>query len=269
VTGALLFDLDDTLISDEPAAAAAFRATAEHGARAHGLDATALASAAREHSRELWLATPVHSYCQTIQISSWEGLWCRFEGEDPRIAWLRAWSPEYRSETWRRALARQGIEDATLAGELGERYGTERRRLHETFDDVVAVLDDLAADHVLGLVTNGASCLQREKIAASGLSDRFAAIAVSGELGVGKPDPAIFATALEALGADAADAVMVGNSLAHDVAGARAAGIRAVWVNRFGDPRPADAALVEVRTLQELRGALAMPPPGVEPGFAA
>ena len=269
MTRALLFDLDDTLISDEPAAAAAFGATAEHGARSRALDAAALAAGAREEARELWLATPVHSYCQAIQISSWEGLWCRFEGEDPRIAWLRAWSPEYRRESWRRALARQGIEDDLLAQELGERYGTERRRLHETFEDVVAALDDLAADHVLGLVTNGASCLQREKLAASGLSARFAAVAVSGELGVGKPDPAIFAHALEALGADAADAVMVGNSLAHDVAGARAAGMRAVWVNRFGQERPEGEALVEVRTLGELRGALAMPPPGVEPGFAA
>ena len=62
---------------------------------------------------------------------------------------------------------------------------------------------------------------------------------------------------------------MVGNSLARDVAGARAAGMRAVWVNRFGDERPADDALVAVHTLLALRGALAMPPPGVEPGFAA
>jgi putative hydrolase of the HAD superfamily len=269
VTGALLFDLDDTLISDEHAAAAAFRATAEHGARSRELDAAALAAAARVQARELWRATPVHDYCQAIQISSWEALWCRFEGEDPRIAWLRAWSPEYRRETWQRALARQGIGDAALALELGERYGIERRRLHETFADALPALDDLAADHALGLLTNGASCLQREKLAASGLAGRFAAVVVSGEVGVGKPDPAIFAHALEALGAQAADAVMVGNSLAHDVAGARAAGMRAVWVNRFGHERPADDALVEVHDLLALRGALAMPPPGVEPGFAA
>ena len=269
MSAALLFDLDDTLISDEHAAEAAFRATAEHGACSRELDAAALAQAAREHAQGLWRATPVYDYCRAIQISSWEALWCRFEGEDPRIAWLRAWSPEYRRETWRLALARQGIDDDALAFELGERYGNERRLLHETFADVAEALDGLAVDHALGLVTNGASCLQREKLAASGLAGRFAAVVVSGEVGVGKPDPAIFAHALEALGADAADAVMVGNSLAHDVAGARAAGMRAVWVNRFGHERPADDALVEVHDLLDLRGALAMPPPGVEPGFAA
>ena len=269
MSAALLFDLDDTLISDEHAAAAAFQATADPAAGVRELDTAALALAGREHARELWRATPVYPYARAIQISSWEALWCRFEGDDPRIVWLREWSPEYRRETWRRALARQGVDDAALAQELGERYGIERRRLHETFEDGAAALEDLAVDHVLGLVTNGASCLQREKLAESGLAHHFAAVAVSGEIGVGKPDPAIFAHVLEALDADPAEAVMVGNSLDHDVAGARAAGIRAVWVNRFGHERPADEALVEVHTLLGLRGALAMPPPGVEPGFAA
>ena len=106
MSAALLFDLDDTLISDEHAAVAAFRATADHAAHARELDTAALALAGREHARELWRATPVYPYAQAIQISSWEALWCRFEGDDPRIAWLREWSPEYRRETWRRALAR-------------------------------------------------------------------------------------------------------------------------------------------------------------------
>ena len=71
---ALLFDLDDTLISDEGAAAAAFAATAAQAERSRELDAAALATAAREAARELWSATPVHAYCRAIQISSWEGL---------------------------------------------------------------------------------------------------------------------------------------------------------------------------------------------------
>ena len=56
---------------------------------------------------------------------------------------------------------------------------------------------------------------------------------VSGELGAGKPDAAVFDHALGLLGAEREDAVMVGDSLECDVAGARAAGLGAVWVNRF------------------------------------
>ena len=75
-------------------------------------------------------------------------------------------------------------------------------------------------------MTNGASCLQREKFEASGLIDRFDAVVVSGELRSAKPDPAVYAHALEALDARPADAVMVGDSLRNDVDGPVAAGLR-------------------------------------------
>jgi len=98
MTAALLFDLDDTLISDVGAAAASFLTTAALAASRHGVDAQALADTAQRSARRLWHATPVQAYCHRIQISSWEGLWCRFEGEDANMSWLRGWAPTYRSE---------------------------------------------------------------------------------------------------------------------------------------------------------------------------
>ena len=253
----LLLDLDDTLIADVPTAAATFEATAAHAASRRELDAAALAAAASTRARELWRSTPVYARADDIQISSWEALWCRFEGEDEDMRWLREWAPSYRRDTWARALADQGIDDPALAEELGERYGVERRARHETFGDVEAALDQLEGAYALALVTNGASCLQREKLAASGLEHRFAAVVVSGELGIGKPDPAIFAHALAALGCR--DGVMVGNSLERDVDGALAAGLRAVWVNRFGEARPGDLSqdVPEIATLRDLPAILA------------
>ena len=51
---------------------------------------------------------------------------------------------------------------------------------------------------------------------------------------------------------------MVGDSLANDVDGPAAAGLRAIWLNRSGEPRPAVRDdLVEIADLHELRGALA------------
>ncbi len=240
---AYLFDLDETLVVEEPAAVAAFEATARFAAAARPLDVAALAAGARSRARELWYAAPTHPYCRRIGISSWEGLWCRFERDEA----LRAWSPTYRREAWRLALADQGLDDADLAEELGERFGAERRARHETFPDVEAVLRELPRP--LALVTNGASCLQREKLAASGLD--FDVVVVSEELGIGKPDPSVFRHALEQLGAD--EGVMVGDSLARDVDGALAAGLEAVWCNRAGEPRPEGRDdLVEIRTLREL-----------------
>jgi putative hydrolase of the HAD superfamily len=253
---ALLFDLDETLMVEEPAARAAFEAAARSAAGIHDLDPAALAAAARSRARELWYAAPTHPYCKRVGISSWEGLWCRFEGEGEDERRLCAWSPEYRAEAWRLALGDQGVEDRELAVELGRRFGEERRARHEVFDDAAEALALLRDRYALALVTNGAACLQREKLAASGLEGHFSAVVVSADVGAAKPDPAVFRQALAELGVDAARAVMVGDSLAKDVDGARAAGLGAIWLNRDGAPSPERPSLSQITSLAELPAAL-------------
>jgi putative hydrolase of the HAD superfamily len=254
---ALLFDLDDTLMVEESAAVAAFEAAARFAAARRDIEAAPLAVTARSRARELWYAAPTHPYCLRVGISSWEGLWCRFEGDEPSARRLREWSATYRREAWRLALAEQGVEDPGLAEELGERFVIERRMRHQVFGDAVPVLTELSDFYALALVTNGASCLQREKLAASGLGRHFAVVVVSADLGIGKPDAAIFRHALSQLGCDSAGAVMVGDSLSRDVDGAIAAGLAAVWVNRFSRARRGGRCdVVEVATLRDLPAVL-------------
>jgi putative hydrolase of the HAD superfamily len=258
VTRALLLDLDDTLVVEEPAAVAAFAATARAAAERHPLDPRQLALDARACARARWRGAEVCAFGRSIGISSWEALWCRYEGDDDELRVMRAWAPGFRRDAWRDALERQGIEDDQLAAELGERFGEERRARHETFEDAAPVLDALRGDYRLALVTNGASCLQREKFEASGLADRFDAVVVSGDLRSAKPDPSVYACALDAVGARPRDAVMVGDSLANDVDGPIAAGLRAIWLNRGGESRPADRDdIVEIADLHALPGVLA------------
>jgi putative hydrolase of the HAD superfamily len=253
VRRALLFDLDDTLMVEESAAAAAFRAAADLASERCNLDPGALASGARCRARELWYAAPTHGYCMRVGISSWEGLWCRFEGEGSDVRALREWSPTYRRETWRLALMDQGVDDVGLAEELAERFPAERRARHEVFAEVPGALCRLAESHSMALVTNGAACLQREKLAASGLSGHFEAVVVSADLGVAKPDPSVFEHALSELGTRKNLAVMVGDSIPKDVDGALAAGISAVWVNRSrSSTAGARDDLVEISTLSDL-----------------
>lgn len=253
----LLFDLDDTLMVEEPAAVAAFQATARFAAAHYEVDAPTLALGARSQARELWRAAPTYPYCLQVGISSWEGLWCQFHGEQPSTRSLRTWSPTYRREAWRLALADQGIEDVELAEALGERFAAERRKRHEVFADAVSSVSVLLESHALALVTNGAACLQREKLDASGLGGHFDVVVVSADLGTAKPDAAIFQHTLSLLGCDAEHAVMVGDSLARDVDGATSAGLGGVWVNRSGRSRPTDRpGLVEISTLSDLPAAL-------------
>ncbi len=254
---ALLFDLDETLMVEEQAAVAAFAATAEFAATRHEIAPELLASAARSRARELWYAAPTHGYCMRVGISSWEGLWCRFEGDGADVRALRRWSPTYRYESWALALADQGVEDAPLAAELAERYGDERRAKHEVFADVADALVGLAESHPLAVVTNGAGCLQREKLAASGLGGLFQSVVVSADLGIAKPDPSVFRHAVRQLGVASGDATMIGDSIAKDVDAALAAGLGAVWVNRNGGSAPSDRPdVAEISTLSELQGVL-------------
>lgn len=239
---------------EEPAAVAAFQATALHAATVHELDAGMLALAARARARELWYAAPTHSYCKGVGISSWEGLWCRYEGDSAELSTLRAWAPTYRRRAWALALADQGVDDVDLASELGERFTRERRRLHQVFADAKPVLASLSGTYTLGVLTNGASCLQREKLAASGLREYFSEVVVSSDIGVTKPDATIFRHALAIAGAD--HAVMVGDSLERDIRGAQRAGLDAVWLNRDKRPAPDEFTPTTITTLSELPAAL-------------
>jgi putative hydrolase of the HAD superfamily len=88
-----------------------------------------------------------------------------------------------------------------------------------------------AAGFRLGIVTNGGST-QRIKLDVCALPGLVDACVISDEVGVRKPDPAIFAFAASAAGAPLDGAWMVGDRADADVAGAVAAGIRSVWLHR-------------------------------------
>ena len=200
----------------------------------------------------------MHDHCLRVGISSSEGLWCRFEADRHSIRWLREWAPTYRRESWRLALADQGVDDNALATALGERFADERRARHAVFADVGAALRQLHGEWRLGVLTNGASCLQREKLAASGLASHFEEVVISGDFEAGKPDPAIFRHALDRLGHTNGGAVMVGDSLTRDIHGALAAGLDAVWLTRPGshDDTPEATSTPRITTLAELQEGL-------------
>lgn len=94
---------------------------------------------------------------------------------------------------------------------------------------------------VLGLLTNGPALVQRARLTRLGLADRFMPLVISGELGCAKPDPRFFATALEQADVPPHAAVMIGDNPVADVAGARHAGLRAIWLNRGSTAWPRDA----------------------------
>ena len=102
------------------------------------------------------------------------------------------------------------------------------------------VLDELReAGMALGILTNGSIVAQEAKIAHLGLDERVDAVIVSEAVGCKKPDPRIFAAALESLDVGPADTVYVGDHPVNDVQGATDAGLTAIWLQGWHD-WPAD-----------------------------
>jgi putative hydrolase of the HAD superfamily len=108
----------------------------------------------------------------------------------------------------------------------------------ELIPDALPALDALAGASLrLGVVSNW-DCGLGDVLAGLGVADRFGSIAVSAVVGAGKPDPAIFRHALRELGVAPAAALHCGDLPAYDCAGAAAAGVRAVLIDRAGAMAP-------------------------------
>ena len=131
-----------------------------------------------------------------------------------------------------RVLAEHGVRDAAAVADTIQRFQSDRYRDLRLFPEAWEVVERVATVAAVGLVTNGPTDIQRPKIDLLGIAPLFPVIVVSEEVGAWKPDPAIFAIALERMGFVADDAIYVGDSAEHDVPGALAAGLRAVWVSR-------------------------------------
>jgi putative hydrolase of the HAD superfamily len=133
-------------------------------------------------------------------------------------------------------------------------HGTARRALmgaleFRPYDDAIPALSELRADgHRLVVVSNW-DCALPDWLGPPGLLGLVDGVVTSAEVGVAKPDARVFERALEVAGVAAADAIHVGDSPDNDVRGARAAGIRAVLLQRDGEPPP---GVDHIRSLREL-----------------
>jgi putative hydrolase of the HAD superfamily len=118
------------------------------------------------------------------------------------------------------------------------------------FDDVLPGLLRLKGRVRVGAITNGNADLQT-----IGLARHFEASVAAPQLGVAKPDPAIFLAACRLLGVAPQEAVYVGDDVLLDVQGAQRVGMRGVWMNRNGSNKHVEHGVVPdaiVRNFDEL-----------------
>jgi 2-haloacid dehalogenase len=200
----LLFDLDDTLLD--------FRA-----AEAHALE-QALRDAGLSCD-PAWL-----DVYREVNAAAWRAL------EDGRT------TPErLRVERFEALFARLGLglDPAVFSAGYLQHLGTQAQLV----DGARSMLDAALPGRRLAIITNGLAEVQRPRLAASVIAHRISALVISEEVGVAKPDPAIFEIALDRMGRpDRRDVLMVGDSLSSDVAGGITADIDTVWFNPAGLP---------------------------------
>jgi len=230
---AVFFDLDDTLVGDG-AVDAALLAIGELAARHPDLDTDAM---------------------RTANATVWSGCWAS-QGEQ----WMRGELKDdaLTREVWRRTLSGAGA-GGELVDEAVELHLEAERRTFALFEDSRDVLVELRRRGIpIGLITNGPSAFQREKLRTVGIDGLFDVVVASGDIGVLKPDAEIFRHALDRAGVLSAASLHVGDSFAADVMGAVGAGLSAFWLNRERIAAPPNAPRhVEgdsLRTVLELVG---------------
>jgi len=145
------------------------------------------------------------------------------------------------------------------AEELAREYRETINEALVPVPGVEAMLSSLRERYPVGLLTNGPTVAQREKLAALDWADAFDAVVITGELAAGKPDGAAFEALLSRLGSGPGETAYVGDEVAADVGGAAEAGLRVVQVVFPGGPDPdprADAHVVRDDLARELPAVL-------------
>lgn len=194
--------------------------------------------------RNQWgrFARPLH----TIDQEQYVQAAIRFDGD--------GYAP--RKELFARAIAQFQL-PSDMAETLLKDYRAGFPSACVLFTDAVRILASLRASGLkLGLITNGSVRMQSRKLDCLALAPAFDAILISDAEGISKPDPRIFHRAMERLNVTPARSAFVGDNPVVDVAGARGAGMHAIWRRdpKVSETIEADAVIDELSDLPSVLG---------------
>ncbi|MFE9692578.1 HAD family hydrolase [Micromonospora sp. NPDC005806] len=156
---------------------------------------------------------------------------------------MTGWDTEETVRTLARRLGGTPTEEQ-VARAAAHRRELACRLLARVAPETLAVLDALRADgHPVGLLSN-ATAETAEAWRSSPLARRVDVAVFSCEVGLAKPDPAIYRTAAERLAAEPADCFFVGDGADGELAGAAAVGMTVLRTTEHNDTDPAWAGHV-------------------------
>ena len=226
---AVLLDLDDTILDDTGSVSSCWlEACDAYRSDMGALDPTAVYEAI-ERTRQWYWADPERHRVGRLDLAA------------------------ARREVVQLALASIRVDAPDLSRQIGDRYHALRVAGLQPFADAVATVQWLRASGCrLALLTNGSGPAQRDKVNRFDLAGLFDVILIEGEVGFGKPDPRIYARALDEVGVTAPDAWMVGDNLEWDVGQPQRQGIAGIWIDVRGTGLPPGHGVQPDRIIRRL-----------------
>ena len=191
-------------------------------------------------------------YTLVNEDAVWEAR-CREQAQTEEAARLGLTAADIYHEIEKASLARLP-QYRTVIDKFGFRTAAPYRHEYETlYEDAPRVLEALAGRYTLGVLANQADGL-KERLDGFGILRYFTYIISSWDVGMMKPDVRVFTRALRTAGCLPEDACMIGDRLDNDIAPAKSAGMKTVWIRQgFGRlQRPRDDADTPDHTIEKL-----------------
>jgi len=139
------------------------------------------------------------------------------------------------------------------ADKIVDAYSKRHEELICLFPDSINTLEKLKADGIrFVLITNGSSEKQRGKINRFCLSSYFEFCLIEEEVGFGKPDTRVYEIALMKLGLKADEVWMVGDNLKWDIEAPQKVGIFSIWNDYRKKGLPEDAAIIPDKIIHSI-----------------
>ena len=226
---AIIFDMDDTILSDDEAAEKCWRRVCH------------------DMSQRIPVEDPEELTGVLQEIRRW------YWADPDRIRQGSLDLGRARLELLSLAFDRYGIDDEALMQDMSDAYQKLKSATVELIPGALDTLQSLLdAGARLGLITNGDAAGQRGKVVKAGLEPYFESILIAGEFGAAKPDPRVFRHTLEMLNVSPQEAWMVGDNLYADVGGAQAVGIHGIWVDWRGNGLPENTPAIPDRIVRSI-----------------
>lgn len=151
------------------------------------------------------------------------------------------------------ALSELGINDTIISNEFADNYSARQNELICLFPNTIKTLEHLKSFGIrMGLITNGSSVAQRMKLSRFGLEKFFEVILIDQEVGYGKPDIRIYDHALRLLSLNTSDVWMVGDNLVWDIQAPKSIGIYSIWNDYRQTGLPQDTDIIPDRVIFEI-----------------